>query len=100
MRVTIPVEKGSSAIKDGSLPKLMQEFTQKNKPENAYFSTVDGKRTAFFFLNVNDSSQMVALGEPFFSTLNADVQFSPCMNAEDLQRGLETLHGVATAGAR
>lgn len=99
MRVSIPVDKGNAAIQNGKLPQTMETFIQRYKPENAYFTTVDGNRTAFFFLEVQDSSLMPQLSEPFFSELGANVQFAPCMNAQELKRGLEAVMGAA-AGAR
>jgi hypothetical protein len=32
--------------------------------------------------------QIPAIGEPFFAGLNAEVYFTPVMNAEHLQKGL------------
>ncbi|MBI3872077.1 MAG: hypothetical protein HY304_03255 [candidate division Zixibacteria bacterium] len=89
LKVTIPVETGNKAIKDGSLPKLMESFMQKNKPEAAYFFPEGGKRTAMFVLNLPDPTYIPSITEPFFSGLNADVSMSPVMNADDLRAGLD-----------
>jgi hypothetical protein len=37
LHVTIPVEQGNKAIKDGSLAKTFQSFMEEHKPEAAYF---------------------------------------------------------------
>ena len=37
MRVSIPVDKGNAAIKDGSLASTIQAFSEFAKPEAAYF---------------------------------------------------------------
>jgi hypothetical protein len=50
-RISIPVEAGNKAIQGGSLPKVMQQAIERWKPEAAYFTTFDGKRTAFFVFN-------------------------------------------------
>ena len=47
-RVSIPVEAGNKGIRDGSLPKVMQQTAERWNPEAAYFTTFDGRRTAFF----------------------------------------------------
>ena len=60
------------------------------KPEAAYFAPTDGLRTAYFFFDLAESSGMVAATEPLFMKLNATVQLTPCMNAEDLQKGLQS----------
>ena len=41
MQVTIPVEQGNKALRDGSLPKIVQSALQELEPEAAYFTTVD-----------------------------------------------------------
>jgi hypothetical protein len=88
MKASIPVEKGSQTIADGSLPKHMQALIGELKPEAAYFTTFEGKRTAFIFLDIADSSQIPAVAEPFFMAFNAEVDFYPAMNADDLGKGL------------
>jgi hypothetical protein len=88
VRVQIPVETGNDAIEDGTLPKIIKEFMDKWKPEAAYFLPMDGMRTGLFVVNLTDSSQIPPLGEPFFMDLEATVELFPCMNAEDLMKGL------------
>jgi len=81
VRVTIPTDVGNAAIRSGKLPTTMENFIQRHKPENVYFTTIDGKRTALFFMDLSDSSQMPVIAEPFFSELGANVEFHPAMNA-------------------
>jgi len=91
LRVTIPVVAGNAEIQSGKMPKLMAEVTARLKPEAAYFTTDTGHRTAYFFFDLKDVSDMPSIGEPFFMELNAKVEFMPVMNAEDLQKGLSHL---------
>jgi hypothetical protein len=88
MKVSIPVEAGNKAIKDGSLARAIQSTTERLKPEATYFLTGEGERTALFFFNLDDSSQIPAFAEPLFTALNASLTLSPVMNADDLQKGL------------
>ena len=88
MKVSIPIEAGNQAIKDGSLVRAIQSTTERLKPEAAYFLTSEGDRTALFFFNMDDSSQIPAFAEPLFTALNASLTLSPVMNADDLQKGL------------
>ena len=46
-KITIPVESGSRAVKDGSIGKLIQTAADRWKPEAMYFGTFEGRRTAF-----------------------------------------------------
>lgn len=87
-RISIPVEAGNKGIESGSLPKLMQQAGERWKPEAMYFTTFDGKRTAYIVFDMPDSSSIPVFAEPFFMGLNAEVQLSPVMNGEDLQKGL------------
>jgi hypothetical protein len=88
LKVTIPVEAGNQAVKDGTLPRVMQNTTERLKPEAAYFLAEDGKRTALFFFNMQDVSQVPAIAEPLFMGMNASVTMVPVMNGDDLQKGL------------
>jgi len=91
MRVTIPVDHGNKAIKDGSLPKIIQSLLQDVKPEAAYFTTLDGLRTGFMVFDLKDSTDIPRITEPLFQGFNATVQFVPVMNADDLKAGLNKI---------
>jgi hypothetical protein len=88
IRIKIPVEAGNKAIQDGSLPKTMMEALQRLKPEAAYFFPEHGVRTAIMVVDLKEPSEIPAIAEPFFSRLNAAVEFLPVMNAEELKEGL------------
>jgi hypothetical protein len=90
-RISIPVESGNAGIKNGSLPKAIQQMVERWAPEAAYFTTFDGRRTAFVVLDMPDSSAIPGFAEPFFQELNAEVVLAPAMNAEDLRKGLSEL---------
>lgn len=87
----MPVESGNQAIKDGTLGAVMQRAAERWTPEGMYFTTFDGRRTAFMIFDLPDSSDMPPFAEPFFEKLNADVQLAPVMNGDDLQKGLSLL---------
>jgi Domain of unknown function (DUF3303) len=90
-KISMPVESGNQAIKDGRLETIMQRTAQRWNPEGMYFTTFDGQRTAFMVFNMPDASDLPPFAEPFFAELNADVQVAPVMNGEDLQKGLSQL---------
>jgi hypothetical protein len=90
-KIEIPVEAGNKAIGDGELPRVVQETAEKWKPEAMYFTTFNGRRTAFVVFDMPDSSGIPQFAEPFFMALNAEVQLSPAMNGDDLQKGLSAL---------
>ena len=88
LKVTIPVEAGNKAVKDGSLARAMQSTAERLKPEASYFLADEGSRSALFFFNMQDVSQIPGIVEPLFMSLNASVVLSPVMNGDDLQKGL------------
>jgi len=87
----MPVEAGNAAIAGGKLPGIIQEAMEKLKPEAAYFMADDGERTALFFFDLAESSQIPVFAEPFFRGAGALVGFRPVMNIEELQMGLSQL---------
>jgi hypothetical protein len=90
-RISMPVEAGNKGIQEGTLPTVIQQTAERWKPEAMYFTTFDGKRTAFVVFDMPDSSSIPIFAEPFFSQLNAEVVFVPVMNGDDLQKGLSGL---------
>jgi hypothetical protein len=90
-RISMPVEPGNRAIKDGRVGAIMQRAAERWKPEAMYFTTFDGRRTAYMVFDLPDSSGIPPFAEPFFNELDAEVELAPAMNADDLQAGLAQL---------
>ena len=89
LKVTIPVQAGNAAIGDGRMTQTLQALMADLKPEAAYFLTEQGRRTALIVFDLKEPSQIPQIAEPLFHAFNADVEFTPVMNAEDLQGGLQ-----------
>jgi len=90
-KITIDTERGSAAIKDGSMQQALQMVMDQMKPEASYFFPADGQRCAMLFFEMQDQSDMVPILEPFFMNLDAEVELFPVMNFQDLQSGLSKL---------
>ncbi len=88
LRVSVPTEAGNKALREGLLEKTVSDFLRSVKPEAAYFTTEDGLRTFYVFLDLPSTSDMVVMAEPFFTNLNASIWWAPVMNVEDLKAGL------------
>ncbi len=68
---------------------VVQSALQDLEPEAAYFTTLGGgQRGGFVVFDLKDSSDLPRIAEPFFMGLNATVEFTPVMNADDLKAGL------------
>ena len=87
LRVSIPVENGNAAVRAGSLGKTIQRILADLKPEAAYFSEENGERTGLIVFDMQESSQLTAIAEPWFLAFNARITVRPAMNLEDLAAG-------------
>jgi len=85
------VKAANRAIKDGSLPKIVQAFTEAAKPEGVWFTALDGKRTMVAVFDLASTAKIPPLAEPFFTGLNATFELTPAMDPADLQAGLSAL---------
>jgi len=92
LRVTIPHEPFNTFVRDGSASAKMKRILDELKPEAAYFTEFDGHRTALLVIQLEDSSRIPSVAEPWFLTFNADCHFHATMSAEDLAKaGLDAL---------
>ena len=95
MRTMLTVELDNEAanrqISDGSMGKSLEEVLGALKPEAAYFYAHGGHRAMMFVVDAPDEASLVTLCEPFWTQLNAHVEATPCMTADDLRSGLSRL---------
>lgn len=91
LKATLDTEKSNEVIRSGRMEALIKETVDRIGPEAAYFGTIDGRRTALLVFDMQDSSQMPPIGEPFLMELNAEVDLCPIMNGDDLAKGLSQL---------
>ncbi|MEU2383724.1 hypothetical protein ABZ606_03565 [Streptomyces sp. NPDC012461] len=91
LKATLDTEKANEVVRSGRMPELVKETLQRLQPEAAYFGPLGGRRTCLLVLDLADSSQIPATGDPFFTEFGAEVEMTPVMNAEDLQKGLSQL---------
>lgn len=86
LKVSLPVDKANAAIKDGSLVPKIQSILAELKPEAAYFTEFDGKRTGLIFFDMKDTSEIPAIAEPWFLAFDAAVEIKAVMNRDDLEK--------------
>ncbi|TWF86230.1 hypothetical protein FHX78_113194 [Streptomyces capillispiralis] len=92
LRATLDTAKANELIREGRMPEVVKGVLDRLQPEAAYFGPVGGQRTILLVFDMQDSSQLPPTGEPFFTEMNARLEVTPIMNAEDLQKGLAQLH--------
>ena len=94
IKVNIPVEAGNKLAKAGKLGSTLQSILADLKPEAAYFIEEHGQRTPILICQMNDTSQIPSIAEPFFLAFNASVEIHPVMLPEDLAK---TASSIETA---
>lgn len=86
LKVTLAHEEFNAAVRDGSVGQKMQRILGEQKPEAAYFTEFDGKRTGLLIVDLPEASAIPSLAEPWFLTFKADVQIHPVMTPADLAK--------------
>ncbi len=92
LRVSIPHEKFNEAVRKGTAGQILGRILEDIKPEAAYFTEMDGKRTAILIVNLEEPSRIPALAEPFFLQFDADCEWHIVMKPDDMKKaGLEAI---------
>ena len=94
-KVSMSVEAGNAAVKNGTLGATIQSILEEMKPEAAYFAEENGQRTGFIFVDCATESDIPRLAEPWFLAFNADVVIHPAMTAEDLGKAGPDIEAAA-----
>ena len=91
----IPVEKGNELAKAASLHSTIHSIMEELKPEAAYFSEIEGARSAYIVVNMDDASQISAIVEPLFLGLGAAIQVHRVMIPEELGQATPAIEQAA-----
>jgi hypothetical protein len=100
LKVSLSVDAGNAAVRNGSLQSTIQRILGDLKPEAAYFAEENGRRTGYIFFDMQDSSQLPAIAEPWFLAFNAELTVRPAMNAQDLAQGAPGMKQAAETYGR
>ena len=93
VKAIFPVEQANKGITSGSLGDTMGSILDDLKPEAPYCGLQEGARTAFFVVNITESSELPRIVEPLFLAFNASVECFPVMIPDDLAvAGLSLIH--------
>jgi hypothetical protein len=85
VKVQWDVQAGNALARRGALGSTVESILEEQKPEAAYFTAENGKRTGLLFMNLESASQIPAIAEPWFLSTDAAIEFVPVMLPEDLK---------------
>lgn len=91
VQFTIPTPAGNDAIRSGKIDKFFKGITEEFRPEAMYYFPMDGERAGLMVLRTDNPSICVALGERFWLAVQGKVKLTPCMNGEELAKGLSEI---------
>lgn len=92
MLVQMPLEPFNSAVRDGSAGPKIKRILEAIQPETIFFTERNGRRGCVLTVQLKDPSDLPRLAEPWFLTLDAEVERRIAMTPEELGRaGLEGL---------
>lgn len=92
LRVSLPNDAANAAIMSGTLGSTIESILAELKPEAAYFFADDaGQRSGSIVFDMQDSSQMPAVTEPWFLAFNAKVSLRPVMSPQDLAAAMPAI---------
>jgi len=86
MRVKFPNDTANDVLRDPQFGAKMHDLLDEIHAEATYFTTIDGYRGCFAVVNMNDTSEMPKVAEPFFIWMAAEIDWFPVMTPEDLGR--------------
>ena len=97
LKAVIDTAAGNAVVADGSIGRLVGGLVDQLQPEAVYFAGEDGQRACFMVFDMQDAADLPSICEPLFMAGNARVTVTPCMNLEDMQKGVAK--ATAAAGA-
>jgi hypothetical protein len=96
MTVSMSTEKANDAVRNGTLGTTIEKLLARIKPEAAYFLASDeGERTGIIILDMQETSQIPALAEPWFLAFDAKVTIRPVMVPADLAAASSAIEQAA-----
>jgi hypothetical protein len=86
LKAQLPTENGNAKFRDGSLGESLDSILSDTKPEAVYFLLEGGLRTVVGIFEMEDSSKLPALVEPWFLAFGATVEVTPVLTTVDFEQ--------------
>jgi hypothetical protein len=89
LKAVLDTEAASEDIRSGAGAEAIDRMQEALQPEALYFFGEDGQRTVLAVFDLADPSQIPVVTEPLYQGAKAKVTLTPCMNLEDVKKGME-----------
>jgi hypothetical protein len=89
LKAVLDTEAASGDIRSGAGAEAIDRMQEVLQPEALYFFGEDGQRTVLAVFDLADPSQIPVVTEPLYQGAKAKVTLTPCMNLEDVKKGME-----------
>ncbi len=92
VNIEVPHEPFNTFVREGIAGEKIGRCVEETKPESIYFHEANGHRTVTAIYNIDKTSDLPSIAEPWFLTFQADCHFHAAMTPEDLgNAGLDAL---------
>jgi hypothetical protein len=89
LKAVFDTDAANEDIRSGAGGEAIDRMQQVLQPEALYFFAEDGQRTVLAVFDLADPSQIPVVTEPLYQRGKAKITLTPCMNLEDVQKGIE-----------
>lgn len=86
VNVAFPIEPFNSMVINGTAGEMMGRIIDDIKPESIYFTELDGNRGAVMVTDIDNSSDIPSIAEPWFLLFEAICEFKIAMSPDDLMK--------------
>jgi len=100
LKAVIDTEAGNEVARKCLTADITRRLVEQLHAEAAYFVPENGQRCALVVFDMTDSAQLPVISEPLFQEAGARLTITPCMNLEDLERGLAQAFAQPDASSR
>ena len=87
LKVVVDTETGNEGLR--SAPESLDRLQELLQPEAVYGFGEDGQRAFIAIFDLADPSQIPVVCEPIYQLTKGKITVTPCMNFEDLKKGVE-----------
>ena len=92
LKISIPVETFNELAREGTVGQKIGMILEETKPESIYFTGNRYGRGAIAVFDLQDSSELPRVAEPWFLIFNAEIEYGPAITPEELMKaGLEEI---------